>query len=801
MPKESPAPAAVPGRLPVLELEERAVFPYALTTLTVALPENRALLEEAHQSADLLAVFSVPRTGRRPAAGVGVVASILRLGAGPGGTGLLLVQGITRARLSLGRKGGPVRHARVEPLAEEGTAGGKLASAALRRAVLERLDQLSGTARGVSPEVRDFLGSVDAPGRLADLVSAQLDLPFAQSSQLIEELGSAARLKLLLSFLATELEIQSIQERLNRQTRDEMDKRQREYFLRQQMEAIQAELSGGDEGSEAETGYRKRLQTLPIPDEVKSVLEKELQKLARLSPFSEEVSQLRAYLDLVFDLPWGKTTADKLDLVKAQRDLDRDHYGLKKVKERILEYLAVAKLKGTHPGTLFCFVGPPGVGKTSLGRAIARTLDRKFVRMSLGGVRDEAEIRGHRRTYVGAMPGRIIQGIKNAGTTNPVFVLDEVDKMGSDWRGDPSSALLEALDPEQNREFVDHHLGFPFDLSKVMFVATANTLDGIHPALMDRLEVLELPGYTEEEKLAIAKAHLLPRQLESHGLKGVKVDIPDPTLAALIRRYTREAGVRNLERGIESLLRKLARKVARGAAGPFSLQPGDLSRLMGLPRFQEEPRLQTDRPGIAIGMAWTETGGEILFVEATAIPGSGTLTLTGQLGEVMRESAQAALTYIKEHLAEWGLDHKALAKMDLHIHVPEGAIPKDGPSAGVTMAVSILSTLTGQPVPKDVAFSGEITLRGAILPVGGLREKLLAAQRFRIKTVYLPFANRNERRELPASVLKSLDLVWVKTVADVFKRVLPKPKPKAKTGSGKQGAGRTGNKNTPAKGA
>jgi ATP-dependent Lon protease len=463
-----------------------------------------------------------------------------------------------------------------------------------------------------------------------------------------------------------------------------------------------------------------------------------------------------------------------LDLNKAQRDLDRDHYGLKKVKERILEYLAVGKLKGAHPGTLFCLVGPPGVGKTSLGRAISRTLGRKFIRMSLGGVRDEAEIRGHRRTYVGAMPGRIIQGIKNAASVNPVFVLDEVDKMGSDWRGDPSSALLEALDPEQNREFVDHHLGFPFDLSKVMFVATANTLEGIHPALMDRLEVLELPGYTEEEKLAIAKAHLLPRLLESHGLKGVEVEISDASLAALIRRYTREAGVRNLERSIEGLLRKLARKVARGASGPFRVQPGDLSRLLGLPKFQEEPRLQTDRPGIATGLAWTETGGEILFVEATAIPGTGTLTLTGQLGEVMRESAQAALTYIKEHMEEWGLDHKALAKMDLHIHVPEGAIPKDGPSAGITMAAAILSTLTGKTLPRDAAFSGEITLRGAILPVGGLREKLLAAQRFHMKTVFLPHANRHERRELPPSVLKSLDLVWVKTVSDVFKRVLPK---------------------------
>jgi|WetSurMetagenome_2_1015567.scaffolds.fasta_scaffold04209_5 ATP-dependent Lon protease len=779
MPKESPAPPVVPGRLPVLEVEERAVFPYALTTLSVSLQESRPLLEEAHTASDLLAIFPVPAGARRPSAGPGVVASVLRLGAGPGGIGHLLVQGVCRAHLTLGRKGGPVRHAKVRVMGEIMAPSAKLALAALRRAVLERLDQLAGTPRGVTPEVRDFLSTVDDPGRFADLVSAQLDLPFAQAAGLLSEPEAETRLKLLLGLLGTELEIQALQERLNRQTRDEMDKRQREYFLRQQLEAIQTELSGGEGGGgDAENGYRKRLEALPAPDEVKAVLEKELTKLGRLSPFSEEVSQLRAYLDLVFDLPWGVHTADNLDLAKAQRDLDRDHYGLKKVKERILEYLAVAKLRGAHPGTLFCLVGPPGVGKTSLGRAVARTVGRRFVRMSLGGVRDEAEIRGHRRTYVGAMPGRIVQGIKNAGSMNPVFVLDEVDKMGSDWRGDPSSALLEALDPEQNREFVDHHLGFPFDLSKVMFIATANTLDGIHPALMDRLEVVELPGYTEEEKLSIAKSHLLPRIMESHGLQGVKVDLPDATLAAVIRRYTREAGVRNLERSIESLFRKVARKVAQGGKGPFRIEPGDLVRYLGLPRFLEEPHLLADHPGVATGLAWTETGGEILHVEATAIAGSGTLTLTGQLGEVMRESAQAALTYIKEHLSEWGLDPKALAKMDLHIHVPEGAIPKDGPSAGVTMAVSILSTLTGRPVPRDMAFSGEITLRGAVLPVGGLRDKLLAAQRHRIRTVFLPAGNRHERRELPESVRKGLELVWVKTVSDVFKRVIPKPKPK-----------------------
>jgi ATP-dependent Lon protease len=654
----------------------------------------------------------------------------------------------------------------------------RLTAAALRRSVLERLEQLAGTSRGLSSETRAFLATVEDPGRLSDLVAAQLDLPAGQALELVEQTDVVQRLKILLGILSTELEIQAIQERLNRQTRDEMDKRQREYFLRQQLEAIQSELSGGEAGEvDSEAGYGKRLQNLPAPPEVKASLEKEIAKVGRFGPFSEELSQLKAYLDLVFDLPWGVTTPDQLDLVKAQRDLDRDHYGLKKVKERILEYLAVAKLKGTQPGTLLCFVGPPGVGKTSLGRAIARTLGRKFVRVSLGGVRDEAEIRGHRRTYVGSMPGRIIQGIKNAGTMNPVFVLDEVDKMGADWRGDPSAALLEALDPEQNREFVDHHLGFPFDLSRVLFITTANTLEGIHPALMDRLEILELPGYTEEEKLAIARRHILPKQVALHGVGSVDLSLPDETILALIRRYTREAGVRRMERCIEGLLRKVARKVAEGGRGPVRIRPQDLPRYLGLPKFLEDQRVERERSGVATGLAWTDTGGEILLVEATAIPGTGGLTLTGQLGEVMRESAQAALTYLKEHMAEWGLDVKDMAKKDLHVHVPEGAIPKDGPSAGVTMAVSILSTLTGRPVPRTVAFTGEITLRGRVLAVGGLRDKLLAAQRAGVKTVYLPAANRHERRELPASVTQSVELVWVREVNQVFRGVFGKAGP------------------------
>ena len=780
MARETPARPALPERLPVWPVEERTVFPLALATLPFPLPGGKALLEEAHAAGDTLLLCPVARGARPPGEGTGVAVLVLRLAAGEGpGTSLLLVQGIARARYRLEKKRTGVRYARVEAIPDRLEAPSALTATALARGILERLDQLAATPRGLSAESREFLSTVEDPGRLADLVASQVPLSFERARELLESPDVVRRLEILLGELQREVEIQSIQERLNRQTRDEMDRRQKEYYLRQQLEAIQAELSGGENGETGEGGYRKRMEELDLPPAVRQVLEKEIARLQRFGPFSEELSHLRAYLDLVFELPWGVVTEDNLDLKAARENLERDHFGLEKVKERILEHLAVCRLKGGHPGTLFCFVGPPGVGKTSLGRAIARTLGRKFVRMSLGGVRDEAEIRGHRRTYVGAMPGRIVQGIRNAGSLNPVFVLDEVDKMGSDWRGDPSSALLEALDPEQNREFVDHYLGFPFDLSKVMFIATANTLEGIQPAFLDRLEVLELHGYTEEEKVAIARRHLLPKQAAAQGIPEGVVELPDETLQLLCRRYTREAGVRNLDRAIESLFRKVARRLAEGEKGPFRLTPREVPSLLGVPRFPEDFRLRRDLPGVATGLAWTETGGELLFVEATAIPGSNALTLTGQLGEVMRESAQAALTYIKEHLGEWGLTAKDLAKKDLHVHVPEGAIPKDGPSAGITIAVAILSTLTGWKVPRSVAFSGEITLRGEVLPVGGLREKLLAAHRAGIATAVLPWGNRPEARELPASVVKEMRLVWVRDVSQVFRVAFPGWKGKA----------------------
>ncbi len=772
MRKEGPGPLVIPRRLPVWEVPERVVFPYALETLPIPLPGARPLLEASHSNGDLIVLIPGARGPRRRPPAAAVVALLLRMGPGNSGEGLLVVQGVTRASVQVERRRGSVRWGRVTPVSDRLEPEARLAATALRRTLLERVDQLSGTPRGLSSEARELLRSVEDPGRFADVAASQLALPPPLALKLLRSADPAERMNLLLGHLATELEISDLQERLGRQAREEMDKRQREYFLRQQLEAIQGELAGESGGAEGEAYYKKRLEELALPPEVTSPLQKEVAKLSRFGPFSEEASQVRAYLDLVLDLPWNTATQDRLDLRRAQRDLDADHYGLKKAKERILEHLAVSKLKGGNSGTIFCFVGPPGVGKTSLGRAIARTLGRKFVRMSLGGVRDEAEIRGHRRTYIGAMPGRIVQGIKNGGTRNPVFVLDEVDKMGSDWRGDPSSALLEALDPEQNREFVDHYLGFPFDLSQVMFIATANTLDGVHPAFVDRMEVLEIPGYTDEEKLAIAVRHLLPNRMAATGLEGQGVSVPDETVLALIRRFTREAGVRNLERSLETVLRKVARRVAGGERGPFPVKPGDLERLLGPAPFLQEERVREDRVGVAAGLAWTETGGEILFVEAAALPGTGQLTLTGQLGDVMKESAQAALTYIKEHGAGHGLKPSAFAKKDIHVHVPQGAIPKDGPSAGVTMAVALLSVFTGRAVHHRTAFSGEVTLRGDVLPVGGLREKLLAACRARFKKVVLPEANRHEQREFPKSALKELEIVYVRTVDEVFAHAL-----------------------------
>ncbi len=572
--------------------------------------------------------------------------------------------------------------------------------------------------------------------------------------------------------MAKEIEVLEIQNDINAQARGEIDKSQREFYLRQQMKAIQQELGEGNEVQEEIEQYRAKIKKAKMPEDVAEEAVRQLGRLERMHPDAAETATLRNYLDWMVSLPWTKATKDNLDLKKAQRILDEDHYGLEKIKERILEHLAVRKLKKDSKGPILCFVGPPGVGKTSLGRSIARALGRKFVRMSLGGVHDEAEIRGHRRTYVGAMPGRIIQSISQAGTNNPVFMMDEVDKIGADFRGDPSSALLEVLDPEQNFAFRDNYLGVPFDLSNVMFVTTANMLDPIQPAFRDRMEIIQLSGYTEQEKLEIAKRHLIPKQIEEHGLTKSQVQFTDEALRTMINSYTQEAGLRSLEREIASVCRKVARQIATGEKKARKIHTDNLDQYLGRPKVFRDELLKRDQIGVATGLAWTPVGGDILFVEATAMRGRGVLTLTGQLGDVMKESAQAALSYARSHAGEFGIKDDFFGKNDIHVHVPEGSIPKDGPSAGVTMATAILSLLTGKAVYRKIAMTGEITLRGEVLPVGGIKEKVLAAHRANIDTVILPSLNKRDLEDVSEEVRKTMKFIFVDDVKSVFKAAL-----------------------------
>jgi ATP-dependent Lon protease len=588
------------------------------------------------------------------------------------------------------------------------------------------------------------------------------------------------RLRQISEILAKEIEVLSMQQKIQAQAKGEMDKTQREYFLREQLKAIQKELGELDERAEEVAEFRKRVKDAKMPEKVLKETEKQLKRLEKMHPDTAESATVRTYLEWMVELPWSKKSKDNLDLRAAQKVLNEDHYDLEKVKERILEYLAVRKLKEKMKGPILCFVGPPGVGKTSLGKSIARALGREFVRISLGGVRDEAEIRGHRRTYVGALPGRMIQGMKQAGTSNPVFMLDEIDKVGMDFRGDPSAALLEVLDPEQNNTFTDHYLGVPFDLSEVMFITTANLIDPILPALRDRMEIIEIPGYTEEEKLGIAQRYLIPRQLNEHGITEKHVKIAEPAIRQIIVHYTREAGVRNLEREIANVMRKVAKKVAEGKGLGFPVNAGNLHKYLGVPKFVPESELEKDEIGVATGLAWTESGGDVLYIEATVMKGKGALTLTGHLGDVMKESAQAALSYVRSREKSLGINSDMFTKQDLHIHVPAGAIPKDGPSAGITMATAIASALAQVPARRDLAMTGEITLRGRVLPIGGLKEKILAAKRARLTAVILPKRNKKDLDEIPKHILKGIQLVFADTMDDVMKVALRRRTPPKK---------------------
>ncbi|MEM1203701.1 MAG: endopeptidase La, partial [Acidobacteriota bacterium] len=675
----------------------------------------------------------------------------------PDGRIRILTQGLVRARLEHLSQVTPFPKAHVRQVDTHPDPPRELANEALVRSVKENLDQSLHLGKNVSPEISMLAASLDEPGRLADLTANNLELEVWDAQAILETMDPVERLRKVNEHLMRELELLNMQRSISTQAQDEMDRSQREYFLRQQLKAIQTELGEADELAEEIAGYRRLAKEREMPEEACKELEKQIRRLERSHPESGESTILRTYLDWLTSLPWGVSSQDNLDLGHARKVLDRDHYGLDKVKERIIEFLAVRSLKADTKGPILCFVGPPGVGKTSLGRSIAQALNREFVRISLGGVRDEAEIRGHRRTYVGALPGRIIQGLHQAGTANPVFMLDEIDKIGSDYRGDPSSALLEVLDPEQNYDFRDHYLGVPYDLSKVIFITTANLLDPIQPAFLDRMEVVELSGYTEEEKLAISKRHLVPKQLEANGLEEGQLRFTESGIRTLIRGYTREAGLRNLEREIGAVCRKTAVKVAEGRRRASVIDGKRVGSLLGPEKNFNESLLDRHRVGVVTGLAWTAAGGDLLIIEAIAVPGQGKLHLTGRLGEVMKESAQAAFSYarwfhsqeVAPKLPEGDPGHEFFAKNDIHVHAPAGSIPKDGPSAGITIATAIVSLLTDRPVDREVALTGEITLRGDILPIGGLKEKALAARSAGIRRVIIPKLNERDLTQLP----------------------------------------------------
>jgi len=703
---------------------------------------------------------------------IGTVGIIMRMLKLPDERIKILVQGLSKAKIADYIQTDPYYSVRIDKITEAKTSGSTLEIEAVMRTVKEQIERIVTLGKILIPDVMVVIENLEEPGRLADMVASNLGLKVEVTQSVLEIMDPIKRLRQVSEILSKEIDVLSMQQKIQAQAKGEMDKTQREYFLREQLKAIQKELGDLDERAEEVAEFRKRIKDAKMPEKVLKEAEKQIRRLEKMHPDTAESATVRTYLEWMVELPWSKKSKDNLDLKAAQKVLNEDHYDLEKVKERILEYLAVRKLKERMKGPILCFVGPPGVGKTSLGKSIARALGREFVRISLGGVRDEAEIRGHRRTYVGALPGRIIQGIKQGGTHNPVFMLDEVDKVGMDFRGDPSAALLEVLDPEQNFSFTDHYLGVPFDLTEVMFITTANLIDPILPALRDRMEIIEIPGYTEEEKLGIAEKYLIPRQLEEHGITQKHVQISEPAIRQIISHYTREAGVRNLEREIANIMRKVAKKVAEGKGLGYPVNPDNLHKYLGVPKFLPETELEKDEIGVATGLAWTEAGGDVLYIEATGMKGKGQLTLTGHLGDVMKESAQAALSYVRSREKSLGINPDLFTKQDLHIHVPAGAIPKDGPSAGITMATAIASALSQIPARRDLAMTGEITLRGRVLPIGGLKEKILAAKRAKLSTVILPKRNKKDIDEIPKHLLKGIQLSFADTMDDVMKIAL-----------------------------
>lgn len=769
----------IPDTLPLLPIRDIVIFPFMIVPLFVGREKSINAVDLALTKERLVFLttqkdISSEDPGANDLYRTGTVGMVMRMLKLPDGRVKILVQGLARAVIKEYVREKPSYIVNIEKIKESPVLQPGLEIEALMRNVKEQLEKLASLGKAISPEIMMIIETVNEPGRLADIVAANLGLKVEGAQNILEIIDPVRRLEKVNEYLVKELQVSTMQAKIQSQAKEEMDKSQREYYLREQMRAIKSELGELEEVTEDIDEIRKKIKKAKMPPDAEKEALKQTDRLESMHPDAAESAIIRTYLDWLVELPWSKTTKDTLDIKKAKKVLDEDHYNLEKIKERILEYLAVRKLHQKSKGPILCFVGPPGVGKTSLGRSIARAMGRKFVRISLGGIKDEAEIRGHRRTYVGALPGRIIQGIKQAGTNNPVFMMDEVDKIGTDFRGDPSSALLEVLDPEQNNAFSDHYLNLPFDLSKVMFITTANMLDPIPDALKDRMEVLELTGYTEEEKLEIVKKYIIERQLTENGLNKKLIEITDDAIKKVISQYTKEAGLRNLEREIASVCRKVARKVAEGEKGLTVISPKTIEEHLGVPKFIPETEQEEDEVGVATGLAWTPVGGEILYIEATTMKGKGSLTLTGHLGDVMKESAHAALSYARSRAKTLGLADDFYKELDIHIHVPAGAIPKDGPSAGVTMATALISTLTKIPVSKDIAMTGEITLRGRVLPIGGVKEKALAALRAKIRTILLPERNKKDIEEIPKDIQKKMNFVFVKHMDDVLKIALKK---------------------------
>ncbi len=778
----------MPTSLPLLPVRDVVIFTDMLLPLFVGRDKSiRAVESAASKDRFLFVATQKDPDIENPKVDdiftVGTISRILRMLKLPDGRVKALVQGFAKARIVKYVQKRSFFQVKVEILDEPVEQYSDLEIEALMRNVRENSEKILALRGELSGDVGSILESIEEPGKLADLVASNLRLKIEDAQEVIELIDPLERLRKVHDLLSHEVELSVMQAKIQSDVKDEISKSQRDYFLREQMRAIHKELGELDEKSQEVEEYRKRIKKARMPKEAKEEAEKQLRRLDQMHPDSAESSVVRTYLDWLTEVPWKKSTKDVLDIQKAQNALNRDHFGLEKIKDRILEYLSVRKLNPELKGSILCFVGPPGVGKTSLGQAIAKAMRRKFIRISLGGIRDEAEIRGHRRTYIGAMPGRIIQGLKTCNSNNPVFMMDEIDKLGADFRGDPSSALLEALDPEQNDAFSDHYLNLPFDLSKVMFILTANVTDTIPSALLDRMEVIHLSGYTEEEKVIIAEKHLVPRQVKENGLKPRQISISQNALRRLINEYTSEAGLRNFEREIATLCRKVARKIAEGEKGPFTITRSGLQKYLGVPKYYPELDQEPSQVGLSTGLAWTQAGGEVLYVEASLIRGKGELIVTGQLGDVMQESARAALSYARAYLDGIGVKQASLENMDIHIHVPAGAIPKDGPSAGIAMATALISALTQRSVHKDVAMTGEITLRGRVLPIGGLKEKALGALRAGIKTVIIPAKNNKELAEIPKTIKRKLNFVALHNMDEVLNIALlaPKKKPARKT--------------------